>query len=80
MEGAIKATREREKERRSEDRLRGGRKLIKREREGKRNTELPGVARPVRPVYEAVNRSGSMCALRTPPPIIDKSVCVNEST
>lgn len=43
-----------------------------------RNTVLPRVACPECPVYEAVNRPGSMCALQTLPHVIDKSVCVNE--
>lgn len=73
--------REREKERRgeseSEDGVRG-RRREGRERERERNIVLSGVARPECPVYEAVNRPSSMCALQTLPHIIDKSVCVNE--
>lgn len=55
------------------------RKLMRRrKRERERNIVLPGVACPECPVYEAVNRPSSMCALQTLPHIIDKSVCVNE--
>ena len=48
------------------------------ERESGRNIVLSGVACLECPVYEAVNRPGSMCALQTLPHIIDKSLCVNE--